>query len=122
VPPRALLHPGAGAIPPSAVERLIASRIAVVHREARAELERAAELGLSLGASIPPPTADERATVTFAAWVRVREPDFFMSAPMLNDGCRFFAGRAYEQRLEAYGRAWSRQQNTGSRRRRERFR
>jgi hypothetical protein len=45
--------------------------------------------------------------MTFAAWVRFREPEFFATAPMLSGGGPLLARRAYEERLAAYGRAWA---------------
>jgi hypothetical protein len=105
---------GAAPIAPSAVERLIASRIAAARRDAAAELASArARLHGARSAVISPPTVAERATFTFVAWVRSREPDFFASAPTISGECRFLARLVYEQRLEAYGRAWSTKPSAG---------
>jgi hypothetical protein len=111
-----------GAIPPSAVELLIAARIATVRQEAAAELASAcAESMRADNSAILPPTAKERAAMGFVAWVHSRQPDFFANAPALNGGCHCLARRAYEKRLAAYGQAWTKQLDGNVRCRRERL-
>ena len=92
---------------PSAVEKLILARMAEVRRDSTRELERAGRQCAALARRVSPPTAAERASMTFSAWVRSREPDFFLSAPTISGEDPLIARRLYERRLEEYSRAWT---------------
>lgn len=93
----------------SAVERLIASRMAAMRRGIVGPGEA---VGFPLGQrateapKVASATAHERASMTFIEWLRAREPDFFRNVPPVTGAICSPARKEYELKLAACGLAW----------------